>query len=389
MTPTQITIKKPMRKAFVGTIRPCLRKTFALSQSSHHLVGRSYSIRPFSSSSIDTNVAGTNHFDDRNLSVAGRETIRQILKKLQERNYFVTLPEDKLTAILIPLFAKLGANGLTTDFLIAECSRNDHFLQLLLSKFQEDLFEICKVLTTYCSLTYEEIFLMLKSIEYDISHSGGDVGVSGRLDVLLNLSGVEYGRNLGQLVLKCPPLIFAQDPEKINEIFNALRSFFTKKQLVDLVQYTPQILVMNFEELEQKYEYIFYHMGLGGEDFLGCKSWIEMSLEEMMLRHSCLVKSGRYHFPDPKAPQLRKENPEMSKIFDSSDEHFSTKIAGISLEEWNVFKMIERRAREEEDRDEPYVKVKPSLRKKFERQKKATIEKPSEFVFGAEIKDQF
>ncbi|CAJ0578155.1 unnamed protein product, partial [Mesorhabditis spiculigera] len=311
----------------------------------------------------------------------GRPMIQRIKKDLAERNCVVSLPEERLLDLLSPIFEKLLGNGVRPGFLITECSQSEHLLQTMLSEeTNERLVKICKILVEYCTYSFEEALLSLKSIDYDLSQIESAENVSNCLQTLLNITGVEFGDELGELVRRFPPIIFVQDGRKMQELYESLRSFFSKKQLTNLIKQTPQILLGNFEELEPKYEYIFYQMGLEGEEFIGCSSWVEMDLDEIMQRHGFLLKAGRYTFPDKKNPQIRTENPELRRILDSDDENFAIQVAGVTPEEWTIYKLLDRRTREEADSDEPFARTKPSMRKLMERRRKLAAKQKEDFV---------
>lgn len=66
----------------------------------------------------------------------------------------------------------------------------------------------------------------------------------------------------------------------------------------------PHILLMPFAETELKYEYIYFHMGIEPEKLVMSTGWIDMTLEEIMMRADFLRKTGRYKTPDEKKPQI-------------------------------------------------------------------------------------
>lgn len=72
-------------------------------------------------------------------------------------------------------------------------------------------------------------------------------------------------------------------------------------------------------------------------------------------------------------------NPSPHQIFDSSDQYFASEIVGVTDEEWMIFQTVYRKQKELEDKDEPYERIKLSLRKKFERRIKEAIEKDTDY----------
>lgn len=67
----------------------------------------------------------------------------------------------------------------------------------------------------------------------------------------------------------------------------------------------PQVCLQTPESLKLKYEYIYFHMGIEPEEFRECIKWHELSLEEIMMRHEVLIRTGKYITPDSKRPQYK------------------------------------------------------------------------------------
>jgi hypothetical protein len=53
---------------------------------------------------------------------------------------------------------------------------------------------------------------------------------------------------------------------------------------------------------------------------------------------------------------------------------FANEVVNVTEEEWTVFKAFYAKLKALEDKDEPYEKIKPSIRKKFERRIKEAVE---------------
>lgn len=126
-------------------------------------------------------------------------------------------------------------------------------------------------------------------------------------------------------------------------------------QLTAVVRLAPQILLKSIEEVEEKFQYIFYQvffpsrlfslqMFLEGSDFVQCATWSDKSLEEIMMRHEFLNRTGKYVLPDPKRPQIKKvseipssiivgiqENPPLYRILDTDPVIFATQVCLAEL----------------------------------------------------------
>ncbi|VDL81658.1 unnamed protein product [Nippostrongylus brasiliensis] len=182
-------------------------------------------------------------------------------------------------------------------------------------------------------------------------------GVQSRVDVLVSC-GISAGKGCGRVVSRCPAVLFARDPKEMSGVSEALCGFFSRKEVTAIVQITPEVLLKNIEDLEEKYEYIFFQVkftphyvcvreltpvnqmciegeqfkecakwavmsldeimtrhefllktGRSCEQFKECAKWAVMSLDEIMTRHEFLLKTGRYTTPDPKHPQKKMGDP--------------------------------------------------------------------------------
>uniref|UniRef100_A0A0N5A9P0 Ankyrin repeat protein n=1 Tax=Syphacia muris TaxID=451379 RepID=A0A0N5A9P0_9BILA len=330
-----------------------------------------------------------------------------------------------------PLTTLLKA-GVDSNFLINICVEKPEFFCLFGRKGKK-VMEVLDLLVLRCLNSYEnavKVFSLFPNelLEVDVP------GITERLD-FLNSYGMESTLLL-QSILSCPPLLFLRTAAEMNNVVHVVSSFFSSSQVVTdantgdslliplklesqggvdeillaimfftgfrnaafflirtfiffndvlfaikmtkLIQKAPHLLLQNIDKLEEKYEYIYYGMGIEGQDFHGCVSWIDLPLEDIMTRHEFLKKTGKYTFPDEKRPQLTKDNPSLKTILDTPDHIFATKVAGVTLEEWNIYKQLAEKLRQ--DADVPFERIKPSLRKAYERRlKKAQVADPYTF----------
>lgn len=75
----------------------------------------------------------------------------------------------------------------------------------------------------------------------------------------------------------------------------------------------------------------------------------------------------------------------MHRIFDTNDHDFATQIAGIRKEEWTLFKEVYAKEKSQENLERPYERIKPSMRKAYERKRaleKSTKAKSDCFDYG-------
>ncbi|VDM50417.1 unnamed protein product [Toxocara canis] len=122
-------------------------------------------------------------------------------------------------------------------------------------------------------------------------------------------------------------------------------------------------------------------------EFGTCERWVDMPLEEIMMRHEFLLKTGRYTTPDPKRPQFKMENPVLKRILDTPDANFATEVAGVTQEEWLIFKGLTEKISRQSDMERPFERIKPSMRKAFERRRKEGARKEAH-IFDAAANDE-
>ncbi|KAJ8897153.1 hypothetical protein PR048_002499 [Dryococelus australis] len=111
----------------------------------------------------------------------------------------------------------------------------------------------------------------------------------------------------------------------------------TKRNLCNLLQNCPLVLTENWTAVQNKIEYLQTVMKF--ENVRIVKSMaLNQSLDTIRKRHVFLERCGRYIAPDPKVdPLVANKNPSLSNITDTSDKYFATKVASLSLEEYEVF----------------------------------------------------
>jgi len=93
-------------------------------------------------------------------------------------------------------------------------------------------------------------------------------------------------------------------------------------------------------------------MELGPTQFV-TTSVLSSTLFDLKCRHNFLVKLGMYKPRDPKAnPNLITGNPSLKAIIETSDKQFAVKVAGVTAEEFFVFKKIFKKQLDEETDDD-------------------------------------
>ncbi|XP_062902282.1 transcription termination factor 4, mitochondrial [Mobula hypostoma] len=151
-----------------------------------------------------------------------------------------------------------------------------------------------------------------------------------------------------QWVLVHHPQILNRSAKQVN---NTVRFFkekciFTVQQITEILQTSPNVLFENFEELEYKFQFAYFRMGLKQAAIV--KSGIfQTSLEELKQRLIFLERLGHYQTPDKKGQTLI-INPKPKDIFTTTEDYFLAKVAMSSWEEFDTFKKLLKREEMEE-----------------------------------------
>uniref|UniRef100_A0A183CQA9 Uncharacterized protein n=1 Tax=Globodera pallida TaxID=36090 RepID=A0A183CQA9_GLOPA len=222
-------------------------------------------------------------------------------------------------------------------------------------------------------MTYEDAMRFYAKRADGLDSVSAD-SIQQRLSIFLG-RGILPGVQLKMLVKRWPDVLFMGNPQTMDLFWEEISDFFSMSDMKKLMSNSPQICLMDVEEIVEIYEYIYFHMGIESEELTESTNWFNLRLEQIMARHEFLLKTGKYTFPDPKKPQLKKENTTASRIFDVSDLEFATKVGCVSHEEWIVFQDLRKLEELLSEKERPYERVLPAMRKQFERKVKQEAEK--------------
>uniref|UniRef100_A0A2S2PJX6 mTERF domain-containing protein 2 n=1 Tax=Schizaphis graminum TaxID=13262 RepID=A0A2S2PJX6_SCHGA len=160
-------------------------------------------------------------------------------------------------------------------------------------------------------------------------------------------------KKLRQLIISQPSCLLLDDKQILSRIPKLL-SYVGNKQnrLLELISYSPNILFDNWKYIESKLDYILLNMELGPTQFV-TTSVMSSTLFDIKCRHTFLIKLGMYKPRDPKANQNQiTGNPSLKKIIETSDKQFAVKVAGVTAEEFFVFKKLFKKQLDEENEDD-------------------------------------
>lgn len=149
-------------------------------------------------------------------------------------------------------------------------------------------------------------------------------------------------KKLKQLIIAQPCCLLLNDKDMVSRLPKLLAYVGNKhNRLLELISYSPNVLFDNMKHLEAKLDYVVFKMEFGPVQFV-TTSVMSSTLFDIKCRHSFLVKLGLFKPRDPKA-ELSNQitgNPSLKKIIETSDKQFAVKVAGVTAEEFFVFKQI-------------------------------------------------
>lgn len=114
----------------------------------------------------------------------------------------------------------------------------------------------------------------------------------------------------------------------------------TRKNVWRLLVNCPNLIVDPLDEIKAKRKYFDEEMKVEHTEVVKTGAFSH-SLEKIRTRHEFLVRLGMYKPKNPKAdPTIPSSNPSLYQIFDTSDKRFATKVALVSLDEFEVFEQL-------------------------------------------------
>ncbi|XP_052047770.1 transcription termination factor 4, mitochondrial [Apodemus sylvaticus] len=155
-----------------------------------------------------------------------------------------------------------------------------------------------------------------------------------------------YLRKLGlgegklRRVLDICPEVFTMHQQDIDNVVKVLKEkcLFSVQHITDILHRCPSVLQEDPNELEYKFQYAYFRMGLTHLDIVRT-DFLQYAITKIKQRHIYLERLGRYQTPDKKG-QTQIPNPSLKNIFRVSEAEFLTRTACSSVEEFKVFKKL-------------------------------------------------
>lgn len=257
-------------------------------------------------------------------------------------------------------------SGVLTEFIEDACIKQENLFKALTIHGNATLCTL-SILVESCQWTYEDAMRFFSTCSEQLL-SVSPESIQCRLDVFLG-RGILPGPRLANIVERCPPILFAVEPQKMDQTWEDISVFFYAKNIKKLLETSPILCLKDPKELERKYEYIHLFMAIEPDQLMLSHRWMNLTLEDIQDRHKFLQKTERYITPNPKKPQLSKGNPPIQEIFDSSYKEFA-ELAGVHVDEWMVFRQLCNKERANSENDDQFTRIRPSQLREFERRPK-------------------
>ncbi|XP_054452468.1 transcription termination factor 4, mitochondrial [Anoplopoma fimbria] len=152
-----------------------------------------------------------------------------------------------------------------------------------------------------------------------------------------------------QRVVSHYPQILIVPMKAVKSVVMFLREkcLFTVQQVTDILRDSPAIVSENMVQLEYKFQYVYFRMGIKQAEMVKSRLF-RFTLDEVRCRHCFLERRGLYQTPDKKGQTII-INPKLDSILVFDKDIFLTDVANASAEEYEVFsKMLAKEWQEEE-----------------------------------------
>ncbi|XP_040912160.1 transcription termination factor 4, mitochondrial [Toxotes jaculatrix] len=154
-----------------------------------------------------------------------------------------------------------------------------------------------------------------------------------------------------QRVVAHYPQILTVPVKTVKHVVMFLREkcLFTVQQVTDILRDSPAIVLEDLGQVEYKFQYIYFRMGVKQADMMKSRLF-RYSLDEIRCRHCFLERRGLYQTPDKKG-QTTIVNPKLDSILNVDQGTFLKVIAKASAEEYEVFQRLMEREWQEQEKE--------------------------------------
>ncbi|XP_073705212.1 transcription termination factor 4, mitochondrial [Garra rufa] len=198
-------------------------------------------------------------------------------------------------------------------------------------------------------LNPSSILKILQTCPEVYSLKGADM--QQRIDHLRKMGLVEGSL---QRMISHYPKVMLLPVKRVNMVSRLLKEkcLFTIQQVTDILRDSPEVLEEDLAELEYKFQYAYFRMGVRQPEMVKAKLF-RLSLSKLRCRHCFLERRGLYQTPDKKGQTLI-VNPPLKDVLCVSEETYLKQVAMATAEEFHIFRKLMAREQEEEEREDEY-----------------------------------
>ncbi|XP_070775596.1 transcription termination factor 4, mitochondrial [Enoplosus armatus] len=138
-------------------------------------------------------------------------------------------------------------------------------------------------------------------------------------------------------------------------VFLREKCLFTVQQVTDILRDSPAIVLENMGQLEYKFQYAYFRMGVKQAEMVKSRLF-RFTLDEVRHRHSFLERRGLYQTPDKKGQTII-INPKLDSILNIDRDAFLTHVAMASAEEYDVFQRLMAREWQEQEQQQDHIEA--------------------------------
>ncbi|XP_072049049.1 uncharacterized protein [Amphiura filiformis] len=152
------------------------------------------------------------------------------------------------------------------------------------------------------------------------------------------LRQIGFNDDLKKAVAKWPQILTISG-KQLNKVFEALKQCdFSRQEIKTIIADHPWVLSDSPHDIVVRFQYVHFCMGITeGKELVHGKIF-RYPLDHTRSRHILLERMGIFRTPDKHKIDSAK-NPQLQMIIDTTDARFCSKVAaGISVEDFEVFK---------------------------------------------------
>lgn len=161
-------------------------------------------------------------------------------------------------------------------------------------------------------------------------------------------------RRLQDLIIKHPALIQHGNEKHLKNRMAFLQGYVTSsKNVWRIFMSSPEVAIQSERTLEGKFKYLIEEMKIEVPDIVDSDVFLQ-DLAHIKMRHIFMERLGLFKVRSTKKDSASEKNPnpKLSKIMDTSDKRFATKLCFVTLEEYEVFQELLQREWERQDIDD-------------------------------------